>query len=47
VTNAGEAVAAIKEARDTTDPDKHLLILLNRHGVNDYVALSLGNPGTG
>jgi serine protease Do len=40
VTSPGEAAQKLKQAQETGN--KHLLLLLNRHGVNEYVGLSVG-----
>ena len=47
VSTPEAAATAIKEAQQAKG-DKQILMLLNRHGVNEYVALSMeGNGGTG
>jgi serine protease Do len=40
VTNPREAAQRLKQAQQKGD--KHLLLLLNRHGVNQYIGLSVG-----
>ena len=40
VTTPGEAAEKMKQAQQSGD--KHLLLLLNRHGVNEYVGMSVG-----
>jgi serine protease Do len=47
VSTPDEATAAIKAAQQKKG-DRQILMLLNRHGVNEYVALSMeGDNGTG
>ena len=45
VTNPGEVVNALNEAKNAKG--SNVLILLNRNGVNQYVALSLSNQNNG
>jgi serine protease Do len=40
VTTPHEAAQRLKQAEQKGD--KHLLLLLNRHGVNEYIGLSVG-----
>jgi serine protease Do len=46
VRTPAEAVAAIDNVRKRHGGEQ-ILMLLNRHGVNEYVALSMEGPGTG
>jgi serine protease Do len=39
------AVAALNQARQEKGKEKSLLVLLNRHGVNEYVAVTVENGG--
>ena len=45
VTTPKEAVAMLKKGE--SGPNQHLLLLLNRHGVNEYVAWSKKEAGEG
>jgi serine protease Do len=45
VTTPHEVVQKLEAARNEKGPDKNLLVLLNRHGVNQYVALSVQENG--
>jgi len=45
MTTPGEVVGALNDAKNAKG--QNVLILLNRNGVNQYVALSLGNQGNG
>ncbi|HXS38890.1 MAG TPA: DegQ family serine endoprotease [Stellaceae bacterium] len=48
VSTPEEATAAIQAAQQKKGGNQQILMLLNRHGVNEYVALSMeGNGGTG
>jgi serine protease Do len=40
VANPGEAAQKMKQVQQSGD--KHLLLLLNRHGVNEYLGMSVG-----
>ncbi len=40
VSNPGEAAQKLREAQQSGN--KHLLLLLNRHGTNEYIGLSVG-----
>ncbi len=40
VASPGEAAQKMKQAKQSGD--KHLLLLLNRHGVNEYVGMNVG-----
>ena len=46
VTQPGEVVSALNDAKNDKS-NQNVLILLNRNGVNQYVALSLSNQGNG
>jgi serine protease Do len=46
VTQPGEVVSALNNAKNDKS-NQNILILLNRNGVNQYVALSLSNQGNG
>jgi hypothetical protein len=46
VSSPGEVVSALNSAKNTKG-DQNVLILLNRNGVNQYVALSLSNQSNG
>jgi serine protease Do len=46
VTTPGEVAGALNEAKSAKG-NQNVLILLNRNGVNQYVALSLANQGNG
>jgi serine protease Do len=46
VNSPGELVSALNDAKSAKG-DQNVLILLNRNGVNQYVALSLSNQGNG
>ena len=46
VSSPGEVVSALNNAKNNKGDD-NVLILLNRNGVNQYVALSLSNQGNG
>jgi serine protease Do len=46
VTSPGEVVSALNDAK-ASKGDQNVLILLNRNGVNQYVALSLSNQSNG
>jgi serine protease Do len=43
VTTPKQAVEKLKKAEDEKGNRKNLLVLLNRHGVNQYIALSVEN----
>jgi serine protease Do len=45
-TTTQEVATALREAKNAKG-NQHVLILLNRNGVNQYVALSLSNEGNG
>ena len=47
VTTPEQAVAAIEQARQQKGPDKQILMLLNRHGVDEFVAMSVEDAGAG
>ncbi len=46
VTTPGEVTTALNEAKNAKG-DQNVLILLNRNGINQYVALSLSNQSNG
>jgi len=46
VTSPGEVVSALESAKNKKG-DENVLILLNRNGINQYVALSLSNQSNG
>ena len=46
VASPGEVVTALNNAKNAKG-DQNVLILLNRNGVNQYVALSLSNQSNG
>jgi serine protease Do len=46
VSSPGEVVSALNDAKSSKG-DQNVLILLNRNGVNQYVALSLSNQSNG
>jgi serine protease Do len=46
VTSPGEVISQLDNAKNNKG-DENVLILLNRNGVNQYVALSLSNQGNG
>jgi serine protease Do len=46
VTSPGEVVSELENAKNNKG-NENILILLNRNGVNQYVALSLSNQGNG
>jgi serine protease Do len=46
VTSPGEVASALNDAKSSKG-DQNVLILLNRNGVNQYVALSLSNQSNG
>ena len=46
VTTPGEVITALNDAKSAKG-DRNVLILLNRNGINQYVALSLSNEGNG
>jgi len=46
VSSPSEVVSALNNAKNNKGDD-NVLILLNRNGVNQYVALSLSNRGNG
>jgi serine protease Do len=46
VSSPGEVVSALNNAKNKKG-DENVLLLLNRNGVNQYVALSLSNQGNG
>jgi serine protease Do len=46
VTSPGEVVSELESAKNNKG-NENILILLNRNGVNQYVALSLSNQGNG
>jgi serine protease Do len=46
VTSPGEVASALDNAKNNKGDD-NVLILLNRNGVNQYVALSLNNQSNG
>ena len=47
VTTPSEVVERLKQAQQEKGGQKNLLVLLNRHGVNEYVALSVSNGNNG
>jgi serine protease Do len=46
VTTPSEVVSALENAKNAKG-DRNVLFLLNRNGVNQYVALSLNNQSNG
>ncbi|HWE73429.1 MAG TPA: PDZ domain-containing protein, partial [Stellaceae bacterium] len=46
VNSPSEVATALNDAKSTKG-DQNVLILLNRNGVNQYVALSLSNQSNG
>jgi serine protease Do len=47
VTTPKEAAQKLRQVRDEKGPQKQVLLLLNRHGVNQYVAMTVEGQGGG